>query len=98
MVRGISDKQKFDILTKTTQRLQGDDLSKNQIVYWTTAFIRSIIGEGLHWIDHLKGKVVSVTTDGFISNIPVLDVRLKDHFLFTEFKKISLLVSGDYLG
>lgn len=37
VVRGRSDKRKFDIKTKTTQRLTGDDLSN------PTAYIRSVI-------------------------------------------------------
>lgn len=39
-------------------------------------FFRSVIGEFLHNIHKLCGKVVSVTTEGFISDIEDLDNKL----------------------
>lgn len=52
VVRGLSNKRKFDIKTKAYKRLQADDLSNPLIAAGTTAFIsiRSIIGECLHKI------------------------------------------------
>ena len=48
VVRGMSNKLNFDTKTQTTQRMKGDDFSNPLIASWTTAFIRSIIGECLH--------------------------------------------------
>ena len=84
--------------TKRTQRLSGDDLSNPLIASWTTAFIRSIIGECLHSIQHLDGLVVSVTTDGFITNISELDQKISDKYLFGELKKIRQILANDDFG
>jgi hypothetical protein len=41
---------------------------------------------------------VSVTTDGFITNLPNLEDRLKEKYLFTEFKNIRHLLTDDNTG
>jgi hypothetical protein len=46
----------------------------------------------------MKGKVVSVTTDGFITNINDLESKLKDNFLLTEFKKLREELSDNDIG
>lgn len=46
----------------------------------------------------MDGLVVSVTTDGFITNVDGLDEKIKDKFLFGEFKKIRNLLSKDNTG
>ena len=100
IVRGMSNKRRFDIKTGTTVRVEGDDLTNPLIASWTTAFIRSIIGECLHSIALRKGSIVSVTTDGFITDIPDLELELgykpETNFLFNEFKLIrSELTEGN---
>lgn len=59
----MSNKKSFDTLTGKTFRVAGTDLSNPVLASWATAFIRSVIGECLHNISKLNGKVVSVTTD-----------------------------------
>ena len=99
VVRGMSNKRRFDIKTNTTQRVEGDNLTNPLIASWTTAFIRSIIGECLHALGTLNALVVSVTTDGFITNLKDLETYLTDeNFLFSEFKNIRLQLSGDSTG
>ena len=95
VVRGIGDKRKFDIKSKGTIRMYGDELTNPLIASWTTAFVRSIIGECLHSIQKVGGLVVSVTTDGFITNISELENKISDNFLLSEFKKIRAALSGD---
>lgn len=98
-VRGMSNKRRFDIKTGNTVRVEGDDLTNPLIASWTTAFIRSIIGECLHSIALEKGLVVSVTTDGFITNLKDLELNLNGktdtNLLFNEFKLIRLLLSSN---
>jgi hypothetical protein len=98
VVRGISNKKKFDIKTQSTQRLLGDDLSNPLIASWTTAFVRSIIGECLDGIHKLGGLVVSVTTDGFITNLIDIESRIQSNYLLSEFKKIRKVLSEDDTG
>ena len=38
---------------------------------------------------------MSVTTDGFITNIPDLESKISDNFLLSEFKKQREGLSGD---
>lgn len=61
--------------------MEGDDLSNPLIAYWTTAFIRNIIGECLHSIQSLGGKVVSLKTDGFITDLASLEGLLPNTFI-----------------
>lgn len=98
VVRGIGNKRKFDIRSKGTIRMVGDELTNPLIASWTTAFIRSIIGECLHAINEIEGLVVSVTTDGFITNIEGLESKLTEKFLFGEFKKIRMMLSDENTG
>jgi hypothetical protein len=41
---------------------------------------------------------VSVTTDGFITDLPELESKISNQYLFGEFKKIRLNLSGDDIG
>jgi len=41
---------------------------------------------------------VSVTTDGFITNLQDLERKISGNFLFAEFKKIRLQLSEDDTG
>jgi hypothetical protein len=101
IVRGINNKMKYDIKLKSTVRMGSSDLSNPILASWITAFIRSILGELLHKISEKGGKVVSVTTDGFITDLPNLEeLLLKDldkgeFSLLKEYKKIrSILTDG----
>lgn len=76
VVKGMYNKMEFYALTNKTFRVKGTELSNPIIASWTTAFIRSVIGECLHNIQRLGGKVVSVTTDGFITDLDDLENRL----------------------
>ena len=78
--------------------MKGDDLSNPLIDYWTTSFIRSIIGECLHAISKIGGKVVSVTTNGFITNLENLESKIEGNFLLKEFKNIRLSLSNNNSG
>jgi hypothetical protein len=42
--------------------------------------------------------VVSVTTDGFITNLSNLEGRISEKLLFSEFKKIRKILSDDDTG
>lgn len=104
VVRGMSDKRKFDIKTGRTLRMEAGYLSNPVIASWITAFIRSVIGECLENISKLKGKIVSVTTDGFITDIENLEFKItelyksRDDSLLKEYKKIRYELSRDDSG
>lgn len=93
VVRGISNKMSFDSITGKMFRVTGTELSNPILASWSTAFVRSVIGECLHNIQKLGGKVVSVTTDGFITNIKDLEGKLlrlpkKDIVLLTKYRSL----------
>ena len=76
VVRGISNKKSLDTKTGSMIRMSGTELSNPILASWTTAFIRSVVGECLHNIKRLGGKVLSVTTDGFITDLTNLEPKL----------------------
>jgi len=59
-----------------------------------------VIGELLHKIQELGGKVVSVTTDGFLTDIENLETFHKGgcFSLFNEYKKMREKLSGNDSG
>lgn len=89
-VRGLNDKRKFDIKSQEMKRMVGNDLSNPLIASWITAFIRSVIGELLHYTHKLDGKVISVTTDGFITDIDDLETKVLE--LQAKEKKVNSLL------
>ena len=54
-----------------------------------------VIGECLNSIHHIGGAVVSVTTDGFITDIENLESKLSKNYLFASYKKIRLYLCND---
>ena len=98
VVKGINEKRKYDLKTGKTVRMEAGLLSNPVIGSWITAFVRSVIGECLHGIQLKKGKVVSVTTDGFITDLKDLEDLLKDNFLMSEYRNIRKDLSGDVTG
>lgn len=73
---GLSGKSSFDIKTQQPVRIYGGPYTNPLIASYTTAFVRSVISECLQNIDLLGGHVISVTTDGFITNIVDLEDKL----------------------
>lgn len=73
LCRGFSDKRSYDIESGTTKRMPANDISNIILGAQTTALARCVIGEFLHNIHTLGGKIVSVTTDGFITDIKDLE-------------------------
>ncbi|KAI5850810.1 hypothetical protein GGS23DRAFT_591595 [Durotheca rogersii] len=73
---GLSGKTNFDIKSQTYVRLEGGVLSNPILSSYITGFTRALIGECLHNIEILGGRVVSVTTDGFISDVKDLESKL----------------------
>jgi hypothetical protein len=94
LVRGMNNKLKLNNKTGEMSRIPAHFLSNPIISSWVTGFIRSIIGECLHSIHQLGGKIVSVTTDGFITDIIDLESKLNG-VLFSVFKNLRRDISGD---
>lgn len=101
-VRGISDKRKFDIKSGTLLRMEPSELSNPLIGSWITAYIRSVLGECLHNIHKMNGKIVSCTTDGFVTDLKDLEGLINNcdgnNVLMKNFQEIRTLLSGNSTG
>lgn len=95
---GISDKKAFDVKTNGYVRINGGELTNPLLASYITGFTRALIGECLGNIKILKGNVVSVTTDGFLTDIEDLENKLykmpNTHLLKAYQKVRRLLTNG----
>jgi hypothetical protein len=99
IVRGISTKKLFDVKTNSMKNLTANELSNPILGSYTTAIVRSVIGESLHLTHELGGNIVSVTTDGFITDLESLESKMLDlpkekRPLLNLFRSIRLKLSG----
>lgn len=85
---GISMKKTFDVKTKSYVSVKGGVLSSPILASYITGFTRALIGECLFNIHKLDGRVLSVTTDGFITNVD----DLEDKILNMDTKKDCLML------
>lgn len=76
VVTGLSDKYKYDNRSKTMKRMEGGTLSSPILGSWITGFVRSLISELMNNVPKLGGTVVSVTTDGFITDVESLESKI----------------------
>lgn len=103
VTRGMANKKRFDVKTGNHVKMEPSPLSNPILASWTTAFIRSVIGECLHNISEIGGKIVSTTTDGFITNIPhleskLLELEVNKTPLLRKYRDLRRLLSGDHSG
>jgi hypothetical protein len=77
--QGISGKTAFDTKTKTYVKVGGGDLANPILASYITGFCRAVVGECLNNVEKLGGKVVSVTTDGFLSDIEGLEDKIVEN-------------------
>lgn len=76
--RGMSAKSVYNMQTKTFDKVPPGVLANPILASWTTSYIRAVIGELLHAVQLLGGRVVSVTTDGFLTDAADLEKRVID--------------------
>lgn len=73
---GISGRTTYDVKTKKYIRIQGGVLSNPILASYITGFTRALIGECMNNIQELGGKIVSTTTDGFITDVDDLENQI----------------------
>ena len=99
--RGISYGKRFDLKLGKSVRLDPNEFGNPIICSWITAFIRSLVGELMHYVSQVGGQIVSVTTDGFITNYSSLLSYEPDNStfsLYAEFCKSRKELSGNSIG
>lgn len=74
--QGINAKMKFDTKSLKTIRMEGSKYSNPILAAWITALVRCVLGEILHNVNFLGGTIISATTDGLITNIENLEIKL----------------------
>lgn len=82
--QGLSRKRKFDTVTKTMSVLKGNALTNSMIGGWITAVARSAVSESMNNIKILGHDVISVTTDGFITDLDNLENTLVSNKLLSN--------------
>ena len=95
---GLAGKTSFDIKTKSYLRVDGGILSNPVLASYITGFCRAFIGECVNNVQLLEGFVVSITTDGFISDLEDLENKilgLKDSNIhcFKVYKELRKLLT-----
>jgi len=76
-VTGISNKRTYDARHDIMMPTNSHMLLTNPIIGgWITGYVRSLIAELLNTTHLLDGKIVSATTDGFVTNIPDLENKI----------------------
>ena len=102
LCKGFSDKRSFDIESGTMKRMPANDISNIILGGATTALARCVIGELMHNINILGGNVVSVTTDGFITDIENLEDKILNSrkrglskIFLRLYRKTRDILSGD---
>lgn len=73
---GLSGNNSYDIKTRSYVRREGGLLSNPILSSYITGYTRALIGECMHNIHLIGGKIVSVTTDGFITDVEDLENKL----------------------
>lgn len=79
-------------------RMESSELSNPILGSWITAFVRSLLGELMHAISNQGGKIVSCTTDGFITDLSDLESNLLNNSsslpLLNVYQKTRAELSG----
>lgn len=94
--QGLSNKKNFDIQSKSMVTMKGSKISNPLIAAFITGYVRSVVGEMLNNTHALGGRLISVTTDGFITDLSSLENRLLQSetkcgiFFLTQFREARL--------
>lgn len=93
---GLNAKPRFNSRLNTMQPSVSGGLTNPVICCWTTGAIRATLSETMNLVERRGGKIISCTTDGFITNLPGLD---KDPTLLSPmiayFRHARKMLSGD---
>src|SRR5262249_49939501 len=97
MAQGIGKNKRFDTKDCTVKILNASKLTNPLIATYVTGFVRALMSEQLHKIHQIKGKVVSITTDGYITDIKDLEDKFKLNYLDLSYKtrEMGYILRGD---
>jgi len=99
MARGLNRKPKYDSKTNSTKILPSGELVSPLYAGWITSFIRTTLSELMNL--HHESRIISCTTDGFISdrkNLEVLHPNPTEVFSVMYYKmRLKLTGKGELL-
>lgn len=84
IVKGMSQKRVFDIRIKGMSSVKASEISNPILASYITGSVRAVISEMLHCIQLLENehsvatRVISVTTDGFVTNVEKVEEKVKN--------------------
>jgi len=84
--QGINEIMRYDTVSNSTVRMKDSRFSNPIIAANISSFIRALLAEIMNNIHKANGKIISVTTDGFITDIPNLENLLLDKIDKGEWK------------
>ena len=98
--QGLGGKRKFDIKTNDMTIMNAGLFSNPVLASSVTGLIRSVITESMNNINYLGGRVISVTTDGFITDLENLEEKLltldlEKTVLLRYYRLIRKVLSGN---
>lgn len=79
--QGLSRKKSYDILTNSMKVVRGSFLTNPFIASYITSFARCTLAECMNNVHTMGHKVVSATTDGFITNMDDMEEKLMNNFV-----------------
>ena len=92
MARGLNRKPKYDSKTNSTKILPSGDLVSPLYAGWITSFIRTTLSELMNL--HHESRIISCTTDGFISDRKNLDVLYPTSVFSLLYYNMRLKLTG----
>ncbi len=84
--QGNNKIMRYDTVSNRTVRMKDSRFSNPIIAANISSFIRALLAEIMNNINLINGKIVSVTTDGFITDIPNLENLLLEKIDKGEWK------------
>ena len=92
VAQGIGNNDKFSIKEDATTRMPGTEYSNPILASYITGFARCALGEMMHNMNFIpNAKIVSCTTDGFITNVENLEDKLLELAKTNKKVKITFL-------
>jgi hypothetical protein len=92
---GLAAKSVFNSRANRMDTVGPSQLTNPVLTSWTTDFVRAVLSELLNYIQQQGGDVISCTTDGFITNLPDMELSKPVGPLTAYFSLSRMLLADD---
>lgn len=90
LAQGINNKVSFDARHNCMRPIRGGKHANPILASYVTGFIRAFLCELMNNVNKIGGRIISCTTDGFITDITNLEGKLLDETMFTSRETLLL--------